>query len=161
MAAIWLSEATSVHHRNGGVTGGQRPAPAIREPDDDQPQRRERQAIEKAHQRRAERAEIAGQMALRRIAQRLRQRRADRDRYPGPGDQCGLPLRQRGLPDKTAGASGSDGACVGLQFGFGEPHRGEKRLAHLGRLPGLEDVALQVAAAERVAQELARARSPR
>ena len=29
MAAIWLSEATRVHHRNGGVTGGSLPAPAI------------------------------------------------------------------------------------------------------------------------------------
>ena len=43
---------------------------------------------------------------------------------------------------------------VGGRFRFAEAHRREKRRAHLGGLPGLEDVALQVAAAERIAQEV-------
>src|SRR6266446_3538026 len=52
-----------------------------------------------------------------------------------------------------------EGLLGGAQFGLAEAHRGEEGFAHLGRLAGLEDVALQVATAERVAHDFA-AREP-
>src|SRR5439155_3515492 len=62
-------------------------------------------------------------------------------------------LRPAGRRERVEGLLG------GAQFGFAETHRGEKGLAHFGRLAGLEDVAPQVAAAERVAHDFA-AREP-
>jgi hypothetical protein len=54
---------------------------------------RERQAKQEAHLRRAHRAERADQIALHRVAQRLRARRQKRDRNPNPADgHCQSPL---------------------------------------------------------------------
>ena len=99
VAAIWLTEATTVQPRKAGVDFRQRLPPVTASQATSQPQRRERQPIEEPHQGRAERTEIAGQMALRRVAQGLRQRRAERYRDPGPG--------QIGKLNAAAGASGS------------------------------------------------------
>ena len=132
---------------------GQLSGAGDRDPDNDQPQRRERQAVQKPHQCRAERAEVAGQMPLRRIAQRLRQRRADRDRYPGPGTSATYLGCVSGFPT-TAGASGSYGAASDCNSASVNPIAARNASRTSCRLAGLEDVALQVAAAERVAQEL-------
>ena len=51
----------------------------------EQPEHGERQAVEKAHQRCAERAETCGEVALCRVAKGLREGRADGQRDPQPG----------------------------------------------------------------------------
>ena len=54
-------------------------------------------------------------------------------------------LSRRGLSVTSLSAvparAGRRGRRIGCEFGFAEAHRGEKRVAHLRRLAGLEDVA--------------------
>src|SRR5690606_19078309 len=59
-----------------------------------EPQRGERQSIEKADERGTERTELAGQMTLCRIAQGLGESRKDRDRRPDPAQS----FRRQGAP---------------------------------------------------------------
>jgi hypothetical protein len=67
---------------------------------------RERQAKQEAHLRRANRAERADQIALHRVAQRLRARRQKRDRNPNPVDgHCQSPLV---LVSRSTASSNSD-----------------------------------------------------
>jgi hypothetical protein len=51
----------------------------------EKPKPGERQAVEEAHQRCAEGSELGGEMALRGVAHRLRERGPDRDRDPQHG----------------------------------------------------------------------------
>ena len=108
MAAIWLSEATRIHHRNGGVTGGSVPAPAIAI----QTTTSHSAANGRPYRNRTSVAPSAPRSPVRCRCAALRSVCASAAPIvigiQAQETQCDLPrLRQPGLPDKTAGASGS------------------------------------------------------
>ena len=83
VAAICANPPTRHHAKN--ESAGTVNAFAGRDRDDREPQRGERQPVQEAHERRAQGPELRDEMALRRVAYRLRERGKDGDGNPQHG----------------------------------------------------------------------------